>query len=79
MDNKISISKFFNLLKQYWSSNPDKTFQEIWLTLIDDSLAIEMGLTSKIQDIILPVDRAYDKLLKLCKENDDIDNFFKNM
>ncbi|WP_299996584.1 hypothetical protein [uncultured Clostridium sp.] len=79
MDDKISVAKFFNLLKQYWTSNPDKSLSEIWLTLVDHDLAIDLGIYNKIEEVILSENKAYEKLQKLCSENKEIDNFFNNL
>lgn len=79
MGEKISVAKFFNLLKQYWASNPDKTLSEIWLTLIDNDLAFDLGISNKIEEVILSEDKAYEKLQKLCTQDEDIDNFLNNL
>lgn len=78
MEEKISVAKFFNLLKQYWISNPDKSLAEIWTVLIDEDLALDLGITSKISEVILPEDKAYKKLQKLCTEDNTIDEFLSN-
>lgn len=78
MEEKISVAKFFNLLKQYWTSNPDKSLSEIWMTLIDEDLALDFGISSKIQEVILSEEKAYKKLQNLCIENNTIDDFFNN-
>lgn len=77
-DEKVSIAQFFNLLKQYWKSNPDKSYKEIISTLLDMDLANDYSIEHKIEEIILPEDRAYKKLKKLCSQDDNIDEFLAN-
>lgn len=77
-DEKVSIAQFFNLLKQYWKSNPDKSYKEIISTLLDMDLANDYNIEHKIEEIILPEDRAYKKLKKLCSQGDNIDEFLAN-
>ena len=72
---KIRAARFFNLLKQYWNSNPDKTLKDIWLLLIDTDLAQDMGMLSKVGDMVLTEEKAYNKLLKLCQEDNIMDDF----
>lgn len=74
--DKLSAAQFFNLLKQYWKSHPDLTFKDIWVTLIDENLAIEFGIYPRIKDVILSEKDAFNKLIKLNQENSTIDNFF---
>ncbi len=77
-NKKISATEFFNLLKQYWKSNPQKSYKEIILTLIDTELVSDYGMSHKIEEFILSEDKAYEKLKKLCTQDVDIDDFLAN-
>ena len=41
-------------------------------------LANDYNIEHKIEEIILPEDRAYKKLKKLCSQDDNIDEFLAN-
>lgn len=66
----MNRTQLINLIKQYWRSNPNKTFQEIIY------LFLEIG---DYEFRVLTEDEAKEKMLNLCKENDDIDNFLSNL
>ena len=66
----MNRTQFINLIKQYWRSNPNKTFQEIIY------LFLEIG---DHEFRVLTEDEAKEKMLNLCKENNDIDNFLSNL
>lgn len=79
MEEKISIAKFFNLLKLYWKSNPDKSLSDIWLLLVDTDYANDLCILNKLPEIVLSEEKAYNKLLKLCSTDDSIDNFINTL
>lgn len=58
----MNRTQFINLIKQYWKSNPEKTFEEIISIFIEDG-------------VIISEEKAKIKIENLCKESSDIDNF----
>ena len=58
----MNRTQFINLIKQYWKSNPEKTFEEIISIFIEDV-------------VIISEEKAKIKIENLCKESSDIDNF----
>lgn len=58
----MNRTQFINLIKQYWKSNPEKTFEEIISIFIEDG-------------VIISEEKAKTKIENLCKESSDIDNF----
>lgn len=61
----MNRTQFINLIKQYWKSNSEKSFEEIISIFIEDG-------------IVISEDKAKLKIENLCKENSDIDNFLSN-
>lgn len=66
----MNRTQFINLIKQYWKSNPELTFQDIIY------LFLEIGQN---EFRILSEDEAKVKIEKLCKESSDIDNFIDKL
>lgn len=64
----LNRTQFINLIKQYWKSHPDLKFEDLMTIFIETD---ENNITTFISE-----EKAKEKLLKLCQENDDIDNFF---
>lgn len=58
----MNRTQFINLIKQYWKSNSEKTFEEIISIFIEDG-------------VIISEEKAKIKIENLCKESSDIDNF----
>ena len=77
-NDKITVAQFFNLLKQYWKSNPDKSYKEIIMTLMDLDYVSDCNMLHKIEEFILPEEKAFEKLKNLCRQDEGIDNFLLN-
>ena len=61
----MNRTKFLNLIKQYWNSNPEKSFEEI----------IEIFLIDADKSNVIDENTAKNKISRLCQENNEIDNF----
>lgn len=66
----MNRTQFINLIKQYWKSHQELSFQDII------SIFLEIG---DHEFRIISEDEAKTKILKLCQENEDIDNKLDEM